>query len=112
MSQERLNAYRIMWIFVFFDLPTNTKKERKIASRFRKDIMHDGFTMLQYSVYIRHCASHESMNAHIKRIQNMVPEKGHISIMSVTDKQYGEIFNFWGIRSTPLQEGPKQLELF
>ena len=24
-----LNAYRIMWLFVFFDLPTETKKDRK-----------------------------------------------------------------------------------
>ncbi|HIE45510.1 MAG TPA: CRISPR-associated endonuclease Cas2, partial [Flavobacteriaceae bacterium] len=24
-----LNAYRIMWLFVFFDLPTETKKDRR-----------------------------------------------------------------------------------
>ena len=112
MSQTRLNAYRIMWLFVFFDLPTTTKKERKIASRFRKGLLNDGFTMLQYSVYIRHCASRQSMDVHIRRIENMMPEHGHVSIMSVTDKQYGEIMNFWGVKSTPLQEGPKQLELF
>jgi len=112
MSQTRLNAYRIMWVFVFFDLPTNTKKERRIASRFRKELLNDGFTMLQFSVYIRHCASRESMNVHIGRIEGMMPEHGHVSIMSVTDKQYGEIMNFWGVKSTPLQEGPKQLELF
>lgn len=34
-----------MWILVFFDLPTDTKKERKAAAKFRKDIMGDGFTM-------------------------------------------------------------------
>jgi CRISPR-associated protein Cas2 len=112
MSHERLNAYRIMWIFVFFDLPTNTKKERKIAGQFRKQLMTDGFTMLQFSVYIRHCASRESMEVHIKRVQSQIPEHGHVSLMSVTDKQYGEILNFWGIKSTPLKEGPKQLELF
>ena len=112
MSQERLNAYRIMWVFVFFDLPTSTRKEQKIAAHFRKQLMYDGFSMLQYSVYIRNCASRESMEVHIKRVQSMIPEHGHISMMSVTDKQYGEIMNFWGIKSSPLQEGPKQLELF
>ena len=49
---NRLNAYKIMWLFVFFDLPTNTKTERKAASGFRKKLLKDGFTMMQYSVYI------------------------------------------------------------
>ena len=60
MSENRINAYHIMWLFVFFDLPVVTKKERKIAATFRKNLMKDGFVMLQFSVYIRHCASKES----------------------------------------------------
>ena len=42
---KRFNEYRIMWVLVLFDLPTETKKERKEYARFRKDIMGDGFTM-------------------------------------------------------------------
>lgn len=48
-----LNGYRIMWLFVFFDLPTETKKDRKNASGFRNQLLKDGFSMMQYSVYIR-----------------------------------------------------------
>ena len=47
---NRLNAYRIMWVLVFFDLPTETPKERKVAALFRKKIMKDGFQMFQFSV--------------------------------------------------------------
>lgn len=112
MEQNRLNAYHIMWLFVFFDLPVIKKTERKAAARFRKDIMKDGFTMMQYSVYNRHCASKESAEVHIKRVKKLIPEKGQVSILQVTDKQYGEIVNFWGRKSEPLPEGPKQLELF
>ena len=36
-------------LFVFFDLPVVTKIERKIASAFRKNLMKDGFVMLQFS---------------------------------------------------------------
>ena len=36
MSKLRLNAYHIMWLFVFFDLPTTTKMERKATAQFRK----------------------------------------------------------------------------
>ena len=36
-----------MWILVLYDLPTETKKDRKIAAKFRKNIMGDGFTMFR-----------------------------------------------------------------
>ena len=112
MEQTRLNAYHIMWLFVFFDLPVTTKKERRQAARFRKDLMKDGFSMMQFSVYIRHCASRESADVHVKRVKDLIPEKGQVSILSVTDKQYGNITNYWGKKDDPLPEGPKQLEMF
>ena len=112
MEQTRLNAYHIMWLFVFFDLPVTLKKDRKAASRFRKDLLKDGFSMMQFSVYNRHCASKESAAVHKRRIKGFMPEKGQVSILQVTDKQYGDIMNFWGKKSDPLPEGPKQLELF
>ena len=112
MAQTRLNAYHIMWLFVFFDLPTETARERKAYAKFRKGLLKDGFTMMQYSVYIRHCASPESAEVHLKRVKAMVPPQGHVSVMQITDKQYGKIINFWGKKSSPLPEGPKQMELF
>lgn len=44
MTEDRLNAYHIMWLFVFFDLPVTTKKEMKAASLFRKNLEKDGFS--------------------------------------------------------------------
>ena len=112
IQQERLNAYRIMWLFVFFDLPVETKKERKAAANFRKDIMKDGFNMMQFSVYSRHCASDESAQVHIKKTKGNVPEKGQVSILKVTDKQYGDIINIWGAKEKPLPPSPTQMEMF
>jgi CRISPR-associated protein Cas2 len=112
MSQYRLNAYEIMWLFVFFDLPVTTKKERKLATAFRKMLEKDGFSMMQFSVYTRHCASRESADVHVKRVKQKIPEKGQVSIMMITDKQYGDIYNFWGKKSKALPDTPKQLELF
>ena len=40
---DRFSEYRIMWVLVFFDLPTDTKKERKAAADFRKRLISDGF---------------------------------------------------------------------
>lgn len=107
-----LNGYRIMWLFVFFDLPTETKKDRRNASLFRKNLIKDGFTMMQYSVYMRHCASSESADVHEKRINSLLPPYGKVSILRITDKQYGNIMNFWGREEVPKDPQPAQLELF
>lgn len=101
-----------MWIFVFFDLPTGTKKERKEAAQFRKSLEKDGFTMMQFSVYTRHCPSKENMDVHIKRIRHATPSKGRISILSVTDKQYGNIINVYCQIEKAKQATPLQLEFF
>lgn len=107
-----LNAYRIMWLFVFFDLPTETKKDRRNASLFRKNLLKDGFSMMQYSVYIRHCASSESADVHEKRINKLLPPLGKVSLLRITDKQFGNIQNFWGKAEVPKAPQPVQLELF
>lgn len=109
---ERFNAYRIMWVLVFFDLPTETKKDRKIYARFRKDIMADGFNMFQFSIYLRHCASKENADVHIKRVKTILPPKGHVGIMCVTDKQFGMMEIFRGKELTVTPPVAQQLELF
>lgn len=112
MNANRLNAYRIMWVLVFFDLPTETKKERKTAADFRKKILADGFAMFQFSIYLRHCASMENAQVHIKRVKKILPEKGHIGIMSITDKQFGMMEIFQGKKTSPQENIPQQLEMF
>jgi len=107
-----LNGYRIMWLFVFFDLPTGSAKERKYAAKFRNSLLKDGFTMKQYSVYMRHCASSESADTHERRVKRLLPPLGKVSILRITDKQFGNIMNFWGREEAPEDPTPVQLELF
>lgn len=111
-SFDRINQYRIMWLFVFFDLPVKTKMERKQATIFRKRLLQNGFAMLQYSVYVRHCASWQSGQVHIKRLKGNIPPYGQVTILQITDKQYGDIINFWAQNSTKLPQSPAQLQLF
>ena len=107
-----LNGYRIMWLFVFFDLPTETKKDRRNASQFRGNLLKDGFNMMQYSVYIRHCASSESADVHEKRINRLVPPLGKVSVLRITDKQFGMIMTYLGKSKQESTNTPTQLELF
>lgn len=109
---NRLNAYRIMWVLVFFDLPTESALERKIANQFRKKILKDGFQMFQFSIYMRHCASRENADVHINRVKKILPEKGHIGIMCITDKQFGMMEIFHGKKTGRTATPPQQLEMF
>ncbi len=109
---SRLNQYRIMWVMVFFDLPTDTKKDRKNANLFRKRIIKDGFSMFQFSIYVRHCASRENADVHVKRVKMILPLSGHIGILTITDKQFGMMELFFGVEKTEKPDMPQQLELF
>lgn len=109
---NRFSEYRIMWVLVLFDLPTETKKERKAAADFRKKIMGDGFTMFQFSIYLRHCPSRENADVHIKRVKSFLPELGQVGILCITDKQFGEMELFIGKKEEKLPEIGQQLELF
>ena len=101
-----------MWVLVFFDLPTETKKDRKIYAKFRKEILADGFNMFQFSIYLRHCPSKENADVHIKRVKKLLPEKGHVGIMCITDKQFGMMEIFRGHEAVDSPETVQQLELF
>lgn len=101
-----------MWIFVFFDLPTETKKDRKVCAQFRKNLKRDGFAMLQYSIYIRHCNSRENAQVHQKRVKSFLPPKGEVIMFVVTDKQFGMMEFFKGIKVGKKPDTPQQLELF
>ena len=109
---QRLSEYRVMWVMVFFDLPTTTKKEKKAYMLFKKSLQKDGFTMFQFSIYVRNCASMENANVHIKRVKGFLPEAGNVCIMCITDKQFGDIELFIGKRPAPINAPGLQLELF
>lgn len=112
IETERLNAYRIMWTLVMYDLPTETKKDRKAAARFRKELMQDGFSMFQFSMYVRHSASSENADVHKRRVKNLLPQHGKVGILQITDKQFGQIELFYGKKPAEVPNIPQQLELF
>lgn len=101
-----------MWVLVFYDLPTDTIKERKAAAKFRKRIMGDGFTMFQFSIYVRNCASIENAQVHVKRIKALLPEYGNIGILCITDKQFADIQIFICKKEKKTNAPYQQLELF
>ena len=82
---------KFMRIIVFFDLPVKTPAQRKVATKFRKFLINDGYHMLQYSVYARVCNGTDAVEKHKKRIYTSVPNNGSVQMLTVTEKQYQSI---------------------
>ncbi|MBD5505780.1 MAG: CRISPR-associated endonuclease Cas2 [Lachnospiraceae bacterium] len=111
-TSDRFNSYQIMWVVVFFDLPTETKIQRKRYADFRKALISDGFTMFQYSIYVRHCPSRENMEVHINRVSGIIPEEGKVCIITLTDKQFSSIKIFEGRKKADPCVEAIQLEIW
>lgn len=102
-----------MWVLVFFDMPTETKAQKKEYSNFRKFLLKDGFQMFQFSIYIRYCMSLESAAAHRKRVKDYKPQYGDIGVLTITDKQFAAIEILHGMKKKKKTEPTiMQLELF
>jgi CRISPR-associated protein Cas2 len=104
---------RFMRLFIFFDLPTNTKKERKEATRFRNILIKEGFVMLQYSVYVRVCKGQEIVSLYIDKLKDSLPQKGNIRALQITDAQYSRMELLIGdLKPEEQHVGMRQLLLF
>ena len=109
---SRFNQYRIMWVFVFFDLPTETKTDLRNYRKLVKGLEQDGFSRFQWSIFMRHCPSMENAAVHIKRVKSMLPPKGHVCILHLTDKQFGMMEVFLSQKKEEMPRPVQQLELF
>ena len=107
-----LSAYRLMWMLVTFDLPVETKKQRKAAHDFRMFLLDEGFEMSQFSNYIRFCAGKEQFDAYTRRIESNLSERGDVFIFQFTDRQYENIVRFSDQARRKRQKNPGQLALF
>ena len=107
-----LSGYRIMWMFVLFDLPVGTKKERKAATRFRNSLLDLGFEMSQFSVYLKFTSSKEQAEALERRVEASMPASGKVHVVQITDKQYENIRTYRGRKREPSPKNPNQLALF
>lgn len=107
-----LSGYRIMWLFVLFDLPVGTKRERKAATKFRLSLLDLGFEMTQFSVYLKFCSGKERVEALQRQIEGCMPSSGKVHLVQITDKQYENIQTYRGKKREPSPKNPEQFSLF
>jgi CRISPR-associated protein Cas2 len=101
-----------MWLFVLFDLPVDSKKSRKEYANFRKKLLAKGFDMLQFSVYARFYKSEEAAEAHRRFVKSVLPPRGQVRLVGLTDRQFGKMEVYNGENPAEAEKPPDQLMLF
>lgn len=102
-----------MRIIVFFDLPVMTSRERREYTRFRKFLLNDGYTMMQYSVYSRVCNGQDNVQKHIRRLKTNIPSvEGSIRFISITEKQYENMGILLGTKTREEEMGVNKVDFF
>jgi CRISPR-associated protein Cas2 len=107
-----LSGYRLMWVFVMFDLPVGTKQQMREATKFREFLLDEGFEMSQFSVYARFCSGKDSYETYLRRIERNLPEHGDVHVLTFTDRQYESIVRFASQRRKRSRRNPDQLAMF
>ncbi|GEM_PF-128669 len=102
--KNEIGKYRMGWLIVMFDLPTDTLKERRLATRFRNDLLDDGYMMLQYSVYVRPAVTLDKKESYLNYLRKINPGTGDIRCLFITDAQWMKM----DIISTRKKRKPKR----
>ncbi len=101
-----------MWMIVLFDLPVVAPKDRKAAALFRSKLLKMGFNMSQFSVYYKMLSGKEKVERYARLVEDIVPIRGKVEIVCVTDKQYGDTITFYGKDNKKNPKKVSQLALF
>ena len=91
--------YRQLRALIIYDLPMIDDDDRRIYSLFRKNIMKLGFYMIQYSVYTKVLQNESSYAQICNKVRMIVPDKGHIIMFRITEKQFSNMIYLSGIRN-------------
>lgn len=106
--------FKMGWLMVAFDLPVGTKEQRKRATDFRNFLVDDGYSMMQWSVYVRPCVSYARQETHLSRVKAHIPEEGSVRAIFITRAQWEKSWVIHGkpAREVPPEDMPEQILLW
>lgn len=100
---------KFMRVLVFFDLPTETKADRREYSRFRRGLIKDGFLMMQESVYCKLALNPTAAQAIMAGVRERRPPKGLVQMLVVTEKQFSRMEFVLGEYQSKIIDNEKRL---
>ncbi len=83
--------YDVMRVLCFFDLPVETNTQKRVYRYFRKMLIENGFSMLQYSVYVRTCPNRSYAKKYYQKLSSKSPNEGNVRLLMVTEKQFEDM---------------------
>lgn len=92
-------SYEKMRVFCMFDLPVDTPEKRRAYRIFRKGLIENGFTMIQYSVYQRIVPNRRAGRKYENIIERFIPAVGDVRLIYVSEKQYNDMKILVGSKS-------------
>ncbi|WP_201517871.1 CRISPR-associated endonuclease Cas2 [Gulosibacter hominis] len=101
-----------VWLLLMFDLPVKEPEQRRVASKYRKLLLDEGFSMIQLSVYVRHLINGTAAIPVIEFLKNNVPAQGHVRILRLTDDQWARGWRLYGSEYIEPEAPPDALVLF
>lgn len=110
---DYINYYKQMRIILIYDLPVVQEEDRKIYLRFHKSLITFGFYMLQFSVYTKVIQNDSSFKQLANKLNRIIPNKGNVIILKVTEKQYQDMIYLTGEKNKfDMLVGGKELVVF
>lgn len=106
------SKYRMAWVMVLFDLPVGTSEERRDAANFRKDLLKDGYFMVQFSVYARPCGTADRVETQVRRLKSKIPPHGEVRSLIVSDAQWGRMIVMRSKQRRESEKMPEQMMFF
>ncbi len=86
-----MSNYRYMRSLIMFDLPVETASQRRDYRKFVKFLKKQGFIMFQESIYVKLSMNGAAVKALAKTVKDNVPSEGLVSMITVTEKQFGSM---------------------
>ena len=91
-------SYRYMRMILMFDMPVETAEEKKAYRKFRQFLIDEGFIMHQFSIYSKLLLNNSA-----------IPEKGRITLRTVTETQFSRTIYLCGERDTSVANSDSRL---
>lgn len=98
-----------MRLLLFFDLPTETSKNRLDYTRFHKFLIKNGFIIMQKSVYSKLVINNVTSAAVKAKISKNLPPAGIIELLEVTENQFSRIEYLIGEKQSVIEESMERL---
>lgn len=105
--------FRIMRLIIMFDLPTKTSVDKRSYRVFRKFLIKNGYSMVQYSIYSKIIINRSVLNHQKIKLKQNAPPKGYVETLVVTENQYVNMETIVGgeVRSNQEHSMQRTIEL-